>query len=284
MKTISSTIYQAFVLVVLASFALSPQVQAVVPAPDGGYPGANTAEGEDALFSLTTGSSNTAIGFDALFANTEGQNNVATGIRALYSNTTGHENVAFGGSALANNDEGEENTAIGDNALASSSGADSDNNTAVGSRALISVTSSFGNTAVGRNSGASLIDGANNTMLGYEAGINLVSGSLNIYINNAGVADDFAAIRIGNENQDATFIAGIRDRTVVDGKSVVIDANGQLGTTDTSGSQDSPGTIRFMKAGFPIPAGFTKIGTYSISYKKLDGANTTLQMSVCIKD
>ena len=285
----------------LACFALLPAARAVLPAPDGGYPNNTTAEGEDALFSLTTGFGNTAIGFDALynnttgyqntaigvealFANTEGQTNVATGIRALYSNTTGHENVAFGGSALASNDEGEENTAIGDGALASSSGADSDNNTAVGSRALIGITSSFGNTAVGRNTGASLIDGADNTMLGYEAGINLVSGSFNIYINNAGVADDFRAIRIGDENQDLTFIAGIRDRTVVDGKPVVIDANGQLGTTDTSTSQDSPGTVRYMKAGFPIPAGFTKIGTYSISYKKLDGANTILQMSVCIKD
>ena len=29
--------------------------RAVVPPPDGGYPNGNTAEGEDALFSLTTG-------------------------------------------------------------------------------------------------------------------------------------------------------------------------------------------------------------------------------------
>lgn len=287
--------------IVFTCFALVPTAQAVSPPPDGGYPGGNTAEGEDALFSLTTGYSNTAIGFDALyrnttgyqntaigvealFANTEGQNNVAVGLGALYSNTTGHENVAFGGNALASNDEGEENTAIGDAALASSTGEESDNNTAIGSRSLIGITNSAGNTAVGRNTGANLIEGGANTILGNEAGINLVSGSSNIYINNAGVADDNRAIRIGDENQDLAFIAGIRDRTVEDGKPVVIDANGQLGTTDTSTSQDSPGTVRYMKAGFPIPAGFTKIGTYSISYKKLDGANTILQMSVCIKD
>jgi hypothetical protein len=29
--------------------------RAVVPPPDGGYPGGNTAEGQNALFSLTTG-------------------------------------------------------------------------------------------------------------------------------------------------------------------------------------------------------------------------------------
>jgi hypothetical protein len=51
----------------LTCFALSPGAQAVVPPPDGGYPNANTAEGTDALFSLTIGSNNTAIGFNALF-------------------------------------------------------------------------------------------------------------------------------------------------------------------------------------------------------------------------
>src|SRR2546430_782301 len=54
----------------LSCFALSPTAQAVTPAPDGGYPGGNTAEGDDALFSLTTGANNTAIGFNALYFNT----------------------------------------------------------------------------------------------------------------------------------------------------------------------------------------------------------------------
>ena len=45
MKIIPSIIYLAFALYMLALFGLMPQVQAVVPAPDGGYPGLNTAEG-----------------------------------------------------------------------------------------------------------------------------------------------------------------------------------------------------------------------------------------------
>ena len=61
-----------FVALVLACFALSPQARAVDPSPDGGYPGQNTAEGDDALFSLTTGTDNTAVGFNALFSNTIG--------------------------------------------------------------------------------------------------------------------------------------------------------------------------------------------------------------------
>src|SRR5205823_14828669 len=42
--------------------SLSRAAQAVMPAPDGGYPNQNTAEGEDALFHLTSGTTNTAIG------------------------------------------------------------------------------------------------------------------------------------------------------------------------------------------------------------------------------
>ena len=52
----------------LACFGLSPTGRAVVPAPDGDYPGWNTAEGEDALFSLTTGVGNTANGDSALYS------------------------------------------------------------------------------------------------------------------------------------------------------------------------------------------------------------------------
>src|SRR5438034_8633357 len=59
---------------VLACCALPPASRALLPPPppDGGYPGNNTVEGQDALFSLTTGSNNTAIGFPALVHNTTG--------------------------------------------------------------------------------------------------------------------------------------------------------------------------------------------------------------------
>ena len=69
---------QVFV-VALACLGLSAAVQAVVPPPDGGYPGGNTAEGDNALLSLTTGGYNTAIGFFSLFADTTGIHNTAVG-------------------------------------------------------------------------------------------------------------------------------------------------------------------------------------------------------------
>ena len=71
---------------VLAWFALSPTTQAVVPPPDGGYPGFNTAEGQNALFGLTTGVANTAVGWFSLFSDTEGGYNTAVGAGTLLFN------------------------------------------------------------------------------------------------------------------------------------------------------------------------------------------------------
>src|SRR5262245_39217093 len=88
------TVAALLLMFVLACFALSPSARAVDPPPDGGYPAFNTAEGDDALFSLTSGDGNTATGFDALYYNTSGSLNTATGAFALYFNTTGSQNMA----------------------------------------------------------------------------------------------------------------------------------------------------------------------------------------------
>src|SRR6266481_3503486 len=83
------------ILLLLACIGVSSKVQAVSPPPDGGYPGGNTAEGQAALFSLTTGTGNTATGFKTLFRNTTGFSNTANGNNALFSNTTGEGNTAI---------------------------------------------------------------------------------------------------------------------------------------------------------------------------------------------
>jgi hypothetical protein len=59
--------------------AIAPNAEAVIPPPDGGYAGFNTAEGQNALFNLTTGAANTAVGWFSLFSDTEASFNTATG-------------------------------------------------------------------------------------------------------------------------------------------------------------------------------------------------------------
>src|SRR5436190_1411666 len=136
---------------VLAWFALSPTPNAfgVLPAPDGGYPSNNTAEGDDALFSNITGSNNTANGYQALYSNITGSNNTANGHQALYSNITASNNTAIGALALNSNTTGNNNTANGVNALYSNT--TGINNTANGDNALSSNTTGYNNTANGIN-------------------------------------------------------------------------------------------------------------------------------------
>src|SRR6266566_2665139 len=162
---------------VLGCFALSPLAQAVSPPPDGGYPGHNTAEGTDALFSLTFGGSNTATGFHALYYNTTGSYNTATGDTALYSNTTGSYNTANGDPALYSNTTASYNTANGDSALAlNTTGA---NNTATGYGALISNTTGSQNTAIGANALVRNTTSNFNTAEGVNVLFNNTTGSQN---------------------------------------------------------------------------------------------------------
>src|SRR5215470_7714591 len=84
-------------------FAFLSGVQAVAPPPDGGYPGFNTAEGQNALFSLTTGVWNTALGAFTLYSDTTGTGNTALGINGLAGNVTGTFNTAVGLNALYSN-------------------------------------------------------------------------------------------------------------------------------------------------------------------------------------
>jgi len=240
----------ALFLITLLGVCLGPpqKSEAVTPAPDGGYPGGNTAEGQAALLSRTTGAFNTAVGFLSLRSDTTGQlntaigagallanngaSNTATGAAALLSNTTGGGNTATGLEALFGNTTGHSNTAGGYNALLSNTtGA---NNTAFGSMALISDSTGTNNTAIGSSALANNTTGSFNIALGDFAGSNLTTGDENIDIGNVGVAGDANTIRIGDDtHQGATFIAGIYGVTV-SGLTVVMDSSDHLGTVGSS--------------------------------------------------
>jgi hypothetical protein len=150
----------------LAGLAFSTTARALNPPPDGGYPNDTTAEGDGALFSLTTGFGNTALGFNALHSETEGSFNTATGRNALRNNITGFHNTATGASALQLNTDGEGNTATGRAAMGN--GTTGSQNTAAGWQALFNNTG-FGNTANGAFALWSNTTGEVNTANGYTA-------------------------------------------------------------------------------------------------------------------
>ena len=237
MKTAMPQFVIAVLIVCLASVQ---NAQAVSPPPDGGYPSGNTAAGDNALLSLTTGVQNTAVGFLSLKTDTNGSyntaigsgtllanradGNTATGTFALLNNTTGLLNTANGALALFSNTTGYCNTAVGCYALFSgihligntAVGFDalfnntSNGNTAIGSNALLSDTTGDANTAIG-GSALERLDApgnSNNIALGWFAGGNVVNGSNDIFIGNIGEDTDQNTIRIGNQ-VTATDVHGV---------------------------------------------------------------------------
>jgi trimeric autotransporter adhesin len=183
------------ILLVLGFLALLPTAQGVVPAPDGGYPGGNTAEGQNALLSLNvnTGTNNTAVGSFSLKSNVQGQLNTAVGAGTLFSNTA-HRNTAIGGAALFSNTEGQYNTAVGSLTLLNNTTGIL--NTAIGDTALFSNTEGFYNTAAGVGALFDNTTGEANTAIGYQAlysntfGIeNTANGFRALYNNTTGGAN-----------------------------------------------------------------------------------------------
>jgi hypothetical protein len=258
LKTASRPLFIALALICPA--AAGPKAQAVIPAPDGGYPGGNTAEGQNALLSLTTGGFNAAVGWFSLKSLTTGSFNTGVGAGTLVLNT-GDQNTAVGTAALLLNTAGTNNTAVGAAALLNNSGftVDAPNggpgsaNTAVGARALFGNTTGFGNTANGAEALSNNTTGVGNTVtgafalninttgnsniaLGFSAGAN-ITGDDNIDIGSTGGLSESGTIRIGQSgSQTSTFIAGIRGVTtsIADAIPVMIDSSGQLGTASSS--------------------------------------------------
>jgi len=208
------------ILSAAACFGLLSPTQAVVPPPDGGYPGFNTAEGQKALFSLTTGTGNVAVGWGSLYSNAAGSLNTAIGTGALLLNTA-NQNTATGAGALLFNNSGTDNTANG--AFALHANATGSQNTAFGVDALHNNDSgqaglANNNTAVGATALESNVDGSENTAVGTGAGPNLINGFNNTYVGDfvgTLAPDEDSTIRIGDLSNGngagslACFIGGI---------------------------------------------------------------------------
>jgi hypothetical protein len=192
-------------LPVVACFALLSGAQGQLNTPpDGCYPNFTTAEGCNALNSLSTGSGNTGLGWWALFTNTDGSFNTGVGAGALILND-GSSNTAVGTVALLLNTTGTENTAVGANALVNNSIA-GDNN-AFGAFALMNNDSSglgLGsfNNAHGRNALQANVDGSQNNAFGDDAMFFNTTGSFNTAVGDDALdnnVDGSSNIAIGDE-------------------------------------------------------------------------------------
>src|SRR6266850_6014081 len=135
------------VLSALVCFGLLPGAQAVEPAaPDTALAGGNTADGQGALFSLTTGFYNSAFGLDSVLSITDASFDTGIGARALLLDIAG-SNTAVGAGALLTNSTGSDNNAFG-------------------TFALFNSTTAFFNNAVGHEALFSNVDGSQNNAMG----------------------------------------------------------------------------------------------------------------------
>src|SRR6266536_6262077 len=134
----------------LVCFGLCQQVQSATDTPDPGgtLPVSNTADGQSALFSLTTGLYNSAFGFLSVLSISDANFDTGIGAGALRVDTAG-ENTAVGAGALLVNSTGSHNTAVGTFALFNN--VDGSDNNAVGHSALLSNVSGTFNNAQRRN-------------------------------------------------------------------------------------------------------------------------------------
>jgi hypothetical protein len=225
---------------ILSALPLLPETRAVNPPPEGCYPNFTTAEGCNALFSLTTGTGNTGVGWYSLFSNTttnfntgvgagalalnSADNNTAVGAGALFLNTTGTENSAVGANALVHNDSGSDNNAVGVNALFTNVDGTFNNahgrhalinntaseNNALGDLAMENNTTGTSNTAVGDDALRSNEDGSGNIAIGDEAGTELGPSVNNCIAIGAPGAGPFATF------DNTCFIGHIFDQQVSD--------------------------------------------------------------------
>lgn len=237
------------ILITLAFLSLAviePNARAVIPPPDGGYPGQNTAEGQNALLNLNvnngtnntavgwwtlrtnvqgdfntavgsaalaanTADGNTAIGGAALFSNTTGNYNMAAGLLALFHNTAGVYNTALGANTLQSNHQGLSNTAAGYQALyfndSSGTGLGS-YNSAFGAFALTNNSDGEANSAFGTGAMEFNSSGMDNVAVGTDALSSNTIGS-----GNTAIGTDALELSNGSDNLALGAFAGINQTT-----------------------------------------------------------------------
>jgi hypothetical protein len=278
------------------------QVIRMPTAPELALAGFNTADGDHALFSITTGIANTAVGWYSLFANTdgsfntavgagtlvlntgdqttgEGLENTAVGAAALLFNTTGSNNTAVGVLALENNTSGGGSTAVGIGALQQNTGVGS--STAVGFNALINNVDGFNNAAFGIRSLEFNTGGTNNTAIGNLALNSNTTNSNHVCVGRLAGSDITTVdnnVIVGHHNGVHSVFGQISDRCFIDNifgapvsvataAFVLVDSDGRLGTTTATGI-DQGGFYPPLRLGQAVPEG-AKQSVLNLKVEKL---------------
>ena len=251
-----------------ACFALSPPARAVDPPPDGGYPEGNTAEGDDALLNLTTGSGNTALGFHALYNADFAGANTAVGWSALLSNTDGGYNTAVGAQALFGDATGSNNTAVGYSALAGRPGGGETDNVAVGYRAMEN------------GHGLACVAIGSNTLRENTGDLNTAVGKDAMQVNKGGQQNSAYGWRALGSNRIGS------NNTAVGGESLYLNTTGGKNTVTGTGGMlnntSGSGNVAYgynALSGNTTGAANTAVGTNALVGNTIGSSNIALGTS-----
>jgi hypothetical protein len=259
-------ILQLLILLLIVWLASLQNAPAVNPAPDGCYPAYTTAEGCNALDSLTSGAGNTAVGWYSLFLNSSGNFNTGVGAGTLVLNN-GDSNTAAGAAALLLNTAGIQNTAVGTDAMVHND--TGSNNTALGAFALSNNTAGDYITAIGSNAGT-------------DPGIVFN----NLYLGDPGFPGDTNVISIGalpasGTPYDKAFIGAVYGGQVSTmALPVLIDSDGHLGTNPVS----APGTKLRVRGPQPAQAQ-AMLGEFQKQQQRItELENTVARLAATVKE
>jgi len=195
----------------------------------------NTALGNGALASSTSGLNNTAVGETALYSNTTASNNTAVGYQAGYSGTTAGSNTFLGYRAGYAVVTGDQSTFLGYNAGTATTGTE---NLFIGASTGLNNTTGSYNTYVGRGistaAGYLMTTGSKNTILGGFSGN---QGGLDIRIeNNNIVLSDGDGTPRGyyRDGVSSWYLPPVYNTTSGLGANIVIQTDGQLQRSTSS--------------------------------------------------
>lgn len=198
----------------------------------------NTAFGNNALNSVTSGCHNVAIGLCSSYNHTTGAKNVTIGDNSSHGNTTGSYNVTIGSQAGFYALSGDHNMALGQYALYDNWGGDyntaigaasmqcnttGSNNAALGYRSMMNNTTGNDNFAVGECALQSNVNGIGNTALGQNALGSSVTGNYSVAIgSNAGAYQSNGCTTLSASNDSIYIGRNTKGKDNNDSNSIVI--------------------------------------------------------------